>query len=261
MTELACHCETNPPPVVTSTVFGVRPVWTARPSGTNTLEATVVNTPETRTLQTADPCGVATPPCVVQGYLALRKRPPPQDHQEGGALSYEPGALSPKGSTAFLQNQSRCPPMLGVRRTSRTWRTPKWRVAAYVPAKCRPYTSLCWCISSVRKAAGARGRPRKDPTVGLCRGPYGGARWGAGSYERGTPVGATPLIPTLVSGPQTPFLSLNAQDDGRGQNLFIFTTPTRNALMLKRGAFRGTSPIRRRPPPWDPPWTQGIGLL
>ena len=31
-------------------------------------------------------------------------------------------------------------------------------------------------------------RPPWDPTVGLCLGPYGGPRWGAVSYERGTPV-------------------------------------------------------------------------
>ena len=34
-------------------------------------------------------------------------------------------------------------------------------------------------------------------------------------------------------------------------------------LRLKRAGgvqYRGTLPIRKRPPPWDPPWTLGIGL-
>jgi hypothetical protein len=62
-------------------------------------------------------------------------------------------------------------------------------------------------------------------------GPYNGDPRGLGiSYEQDTPVRLLPARPLVRRGRFESFL------------------------------YRGTSPIRKRPPPSDPPWTLGKGL-
>ena len=56
---------------------------------------------------------------------------------------------------------------------------------------------------------------------------------GVFSYERGTPAACTRPLPLR---------------------------PCSETVPVGVHAYRGTFPIRKRPPPWDPPQTLGIGL-
>ena len=88
--------------------------------------------------------------------------------------------------------------------------------------------------------------PPKEPTMALCLGTYGDPMGMVVSHERGTPVPfsrsrASPLL-MPDRPPCTP---------PQGEHA---------CSVHPQGIHRGTSPIRKRLPPLDPPRTLGMGL-